>query len=1342
MKKPISAILGVILSCIPIGTVPAYAAPLDYPNTTTIEQPNTTVTEDQKPTDTAPVAQDKQAVPDVQIKDSLEHDEAYISSLTIDQMDTGMAPFDQNDDRGNDSSPDNDIIRSFDKVMYSVQFVATPDDPMTYYKNAYVGFNVTIPHDRQKAVFDTGSLSWAEQDDKHKPTVKTNPDGSQTLTCYRRLVSTSTSPYTIPGTYTVPFAIDVRAMVEGETLQPEFKAWVVPNDVKNRVAKVTPRPVKVTSYPRFDVSLAQGYNGYAASGGTDAWDFPASGGSGSYPSDEMHTDMGRSNGILTQVAMSVSMRNRDKGKYMKGLEIPRKGTPLKVSFTVSNNFTKTDETKPWPQEKELQPYFYAVQSERKNGDFQNKNRTYWDRWQYRDDYAAYPNNYEYDDNRNTYRSGKAEVKETRRLNGTDYEVTIHDWDVDIDKFPTRNFGSTNPCAVFSDNNCKLNEGVISMLVFRTFTPSELNGTSLPEHYNASIMLRQRAQVTGMHITGQTGVEVTEQTNTNNDVGNLGQMFEPDGSFNMRTYYACMTVSKYVWANGNDCKGWKSQDWSHGTDSVIRGNKVKVQLLSDFSTSNMRSMQTMLPINLVKIDDKVMELGPDLGITKGTNGQYRLRDGSMENVSTPIDIYYAVKKDGKGWVDDDEQKKATIDDLDYYKTYDEAIGHGVPVGLLFASRTASKSNKNNQWFTPAFTMMVKKDAPIGYVAQITQQAQMWTRKDLARRGINIDVNDSDAWDEWARTIDPLEFRKTMTPTYNDQSWDGRNRNYIKASYDRNNNYVPGVEGQRYGDSMTILGEKARVSVITDQKTPNGTVEQGGKTIYDLDKEQRVVDWRVSGNSNVVGLTAGTGSKTDWTISVVIPKGLRYIDGSSYFEGIYKENTPLQGTVEGGRELTPYSVTPNGNGSTTILYKLQDMPNGMEFRPIHFSTVMGDASNPGEDTKNGDQFTVTATIATTNDMSRPDFNSQKMASFTVLASRTKASSLGTRAESLITDIEAPLRFVNMITNASNQSARNVLSVGIIPNNGYNGSRYHGEWRFTGLEFMPEGVSLDGNIELYVTTDPKYSGINPLELGMDEITTRFVKVDAPIGPVITADHMGLPDAGRLTAYALLVRDLPAGARLDTKVNGNTTGNKASDMYVNMYSDGNNVVSTVSTVVSRSINGRVWEDKNRNGSRDDGEPMVRGVKVRLVRRDAGKEISTQSTGADGRYEFTELPAGDYTVLFTAPDGKDWGLWKVTTVKADGVDESRNNDATSISTEDLSEGAHISDVKRFPNVEEMTTSRFVVNNKDLGIVYKNGPVFALPATGSPWLLVVLAVGVMFCVACWAVSRRPRSRRA
>lgn len=52
------------------------------------------------------------------------------------------------------------------------------------------------------------------------------------------------------------------------------------------------------------------------------------------------------------------------------------------------------------------------------------------------------------------------------------------------------------------------------------------------------------------------------------------------------------------------------------------------------------------------------------------------------------------------------------------------------------------------------------------------------------------------------------------------------------------------------------------------------------------------------------------------------------------------------------------------------------------------------------------------------------------------------------------------------------------------------------------------------------------------------------------------------------------------------------------------------------------------------------------------------------------------------------------------------------------------------------------MNNEDLGIVHKNGPVFALPATGYPWLLVVLTAGVVLCASCWFALRRTRDRRA
>ena len=46
---------------------------------------------------------------------------ATISSSQIIQTKTGTGPFDENDDPGNDSSEDNNVVRSFDQVTWTVE---------------------------------------------------------------------------------------------------------------------------------------------------------------------------------------------------------------------------------------------------------------------------------------------------------------------------------------------------------------------------------------------------------------------------------------------------------------------------------------------------------------------------------------------------------------------------------------------------------------------------------------------------------------------------------------------------------------------------------------------------------------------------------------------------------------------------------------------------------------------------------------------------------------------------------------------------------------------------------------------------------------------------------------------------------------------------------------------------------------------------------------------------------------------------------------------------------------------------------------------------------------------
>lgn len=51
----------------------------------------------------------------------LTDDSAIITSAGVSSRTTGTAPFDENDDPGNDSSESNNVIRSFDKVTWNIE---------------------------------------------------------------------------------------------------------------------------------------------------------------------------------------------------------------------------------------------------------------------------------------------------------------------------------------------------------------------------------------------------------------------------------------------------------------------------------------------------------------------------------------------------------------------------------------------------------------------------------------------------------------------------------------------------------------------------------------------------------------------------------------------------------------------------------------------------------------------------------------------------------------------------------------------------------------------------------------------------------------------------------------------------------------------------------------------------------------------------------------------------------------------------------------------------------------------------------------------------------------------
>jgi len=86
-------------------------------------------------------------------------------------------------------------------------------------------------------------------------------------------------------------------------------------------------------------------------------------------------------------------------------------------------------------------------------------------------------------------------------------------------------------------------------------------------------------------------------------------------------------------------------------------------------------------------------------------------------------------------------------------------------------------------------------------------------------------------------------------------------------------------------------------------------------------------------------------------------------------------------------------------------------------------------------------------------------------------------------------------------------------------------------------------------------------------------------------------------------------------------------------------------------SINGVVWIDKNKDGIKQSEEVVLGDVPVKLYNADTNSIVvdvnnnkQITNTNRDGKYEFTNIPNGNYLVLFEYNKEKNiWGeLWGI----------------------------------------------------------------------------------------------------
>lgn len=1262
------------------------------------------------PAQSAPQADAGQAAPDVTIHDMLDTDSAAVSRLRLTDRITGTAPFDKDNERGDDKDETNDIVRSYDTVTYDYEYTLTPDSTMDYYRRTRVGFRFELPYPKDKVTFDAEKMGWVDHTPGYEPKLTTETiDGTvtQVYTCYRLLEPTSQSPTVNPGTGSIGLSVTVKGAPHGYRFHPTVKAWPAwdasnpTNTGTHKRAEDTPADVTVSAKLNLNVRMVD-------YGNVDRGVFDFSSGAANAP----NRTEGKVTGLGLGVALVTEMRWPDRTKGLKGLEAPSGRITYKIH--LSNQYS--DDTKTGtkhPMERRWQPLLYDY------GHIDNEDSKYGRTFAWMGDlrYQA-PGVADRADGYDKVARGDTTVTTTTGGRGTDVTVSFDGYDTSVLPIHNKLNGTHNKCSTdYMTSDCStMQVGAIHTDVLQFITPTSRDGRTVAQYYGN---VDQTANITmddmGLTATGVSGDRLataednSNQASTGDDHAGSAMTVRIPGTYSTRIRYTCWN-NDTSWNDAGTSCDWTQPDYGNGSDSLIQGSKLRLQIGHNIIINSEGDAEVM-GMGLVKFDPNSIEPVDDHPDTQPTIPMnvftWGMRAAKRRN---QIPYWYAVKKDGTNWKDYREQRDTKINGLDYYPTLNEAKTHGTIVGMLFEDHNTvdPTGTSFNRTFTPLVSLPARilDTARIGTVTPIVADTAYWTRKTLARTAnLNVDAPDTQ-WQQWSDNLTTRlpEYANGVKP---DLTYSGDT--YRPATFNDNGVYQGGDTADFLkGDSLYVAGETPHIAKQVEQTNEAGNA----KTVYDLDKEQRAVDWKLTATADTSTTTDGGQYTTDYIITDTLPKGLAYVDGSMTVGGQYSQHTPDKGTVTGGTPVTP-TIVVNKDGATTMTIRVNGAraDSGTQ-TVIHYSTTIGDASDPDHDVRNNDSFTNHATIQSKRNMAPPLAPKAQIADATIRVSRTRASALATRVDPLLNDINRPLGYRNMLGNFSKDEKTNPYAVDVMPYRGLNQSNYHGDYALTGLTVKAgAGASMNG-VKVYFTTDQKWRNVDATKITREQVQQwTEATVNATTGKVTIPDGYSKP-----VAWAFTSPSLPANARYDFSLSIKPTGNSASDMYVNRWADGDNKVDAVTQVVERKVNGVAWFDLDHDGVREDTDRLLPDVNVTLVDANGrtvtsvnGKPCTT-TTDRNGHYEIGSIPAGSgFKLRFTPKTGTAWHGQNVTVKNAKEASEATDSDSDRENDSHGNMVAGVITLKPFPALDEMTSAVYEDPNEDHGM--SGTLMLATPAT-------------------------------
>ncbi|MEF2834956.1 MAG: SdrD B-like domain-containing protein, partial [Clostridia bacterium] len=1045
-------------------------------------------------------------------------DKGYISSAQIIQTKTGTGPWDADDEPGNDSSEDNNIVRSFDQVTWTVDLTmalksGVADSGLT---GGIINVEVTLPETCADVMkWDLDSMQWIENG-------KVSSDG-RTLTGQYSMSETDT---TIPGKQTLVFVLDVEGAGNKTEIIPTFTFDLEGNEENDKVT-ITGEKIIVSAKGKYNIQL--------------------------HRNEELATkttvDYGEGNteGRMYGYTFAIQLYNDNESKGLKGMEYPKGELSFDIDLKLERSTFESEELEDITNE--CTPILWQYNTNNWN----NVSGKIANREFYRESTFF---NYDYglplgifkEQEYSTYNSGNINI----RQDNNKLKVTINGYGFN-GIFP--HYDSAWNGAVTEKNRHKIytdNIGTFSVGYMQIFVPDNDASTIRDRNYYLTV------SDNNMNVTTSSDEKITTQMKNSDDNLRIQHVLYKPGSY-----------SQYLQVyDQNGVVGSVESNHGSGDGRSAIGSTCSIYAKFANSLTNYEDIYTAN--KFIKFDGEGYE-----PVYYSDGSKYRLVN---MNGNPKFRVWYATKKDGTNWKNQSEMNNGNIEDMDIYDNIEDIPENKICIGVYIETIDGYISRFTGDNNTIMIQLKIRETATIGKTYGMTQRTQVWTDK-LDR-------------DKYSVLHPENEY---PTPT-----WDSGNLDYIKTEYNENGEMISGTHsgGFQWGNTVLVVGANlhGNIEAIDENETE--------KENYDLGKNENVVTYSVEpqldGNTNIASQIENVTLKAE----VTLPQGLTYIPGST--------------------EYGEPEITNNSNGSQTLIWYIYGVISGQAIEPIRFNTQIDNETENGKqyDTK----FVISEVVGSDGiskiGNSKIDF---RTSTETINVINLASHRLYKEVETPIIEKNGQIKYNISYQNNTDETVPEFQLLDILPYNGDSrGTKFEGTYT---LESVKVNQTVSGatqstkNLQLFTTNSDTVRNMTAKD---DGIGTDSIWTEKTIGSTLNENATGIALKGTIQGRT----------RLEIELTLNTSGNTAKNVYGNnsiaqVYVDSEQMqTGTVQAqVVSRKIQGKVWEDSNRNGVIDTNEKYLEGTVVKLLNSTNNAEVTRATTNTQGEYEFADLAKGTYKV-------------------------------------------------------------------------------------------------------------------